>query len=77
MIGVDIDREAWPVLEEAVARADSAKGRCGLLMLSAGPRTLRLLPPYTISDGEIEQGMDILKELLDRQKKNHCGTNGS
>lgn len=66
LIGVDIDREAWPVLEKAVARADSAKARCGLLMLSAGPRTLRLLPPYTISDGEIEQGMDILRELLER-----------
>ncbi|MDR1574377.1 MAG: acetylornithine/succinylornithine family transaminase [Treponema sp.] len=66
LIGVDIDREAWPLLEAAVARADSSKSRCGLLMLSAGPKTLRLLPPYTISDNEIEQGLDIVRELLDR-----------
>jgi acetylornithine/N-succinyldiaminopimelate aminotransferase len=65
MLGVDIDREAWPLLETAIARPDTAD-RCGLLMLTAGPHTLRLLPPYTISDHEIEQGLGIIKELLDR-----------
>jgi acetylornithine/N-succinyldiaminopimelate aminotransferase len=62
MIGMDIAGDAWPVLEKAVARADAAKP--GLLLLSAGQKTLRFLPPYTISDGEIEQGLGILKELL-------------
>jgi acetylornithine/N-succinyldiaminopimelate aminotransferase len=66
MAGVDIDREAWPVLEAAVARADLAKDQCGLLLLSAGPNTLRFLPPYTISDSEIDLGLDILREILDR-----------
>jgi 4-aminobutyrate aminotransferase-like enzyme len=66
MIGIDIDREAWPLLEAAIARADLAKDRCGLLMLTAGANTLRFLPPYTISDSEIEEGLEILKELLDR-----------
>jgi acetylornithine/N-succinyldiaminopimelate aminotransferase len=37
----------------------------GLLMLSAGPKTLRFLPPYIISDAEIGQGLAILKEVLD------------
>ncbi|MCL2126680.1 MAG: acetylornithine/succinylornithine family transaminase [Treponema sp.] len=59
MIGIDIDRDAWPVLEAAVARAG-----CGLLLLSAGQKTLRIIPPYTVSDGEIEQGLEIFKELL-------------
>ena len=62
MIGVDIEGEAWPLLEAAIARADG--NTPGLLMLSAGPRTLRFLPPYTISDDEIDQGLGILKELL-------------
>jgi acetylornithine/N-succinyldiaminopimelate aminotransferase len=62
MIGIDIENDAWPVLEKAIARAN--KG-CGLLILSAGQKTLRLLPPLIISDSEIEQGLDILKELLD------------
>jgi acetylornithine/N-succinyldiaminopimelate aminotransferase len=62
MIGVDITGDAWPVLEAAIAAADA--GKPGLLMLSAGPKTLRFLPPYTISDAEIDQGLGILRNLL-------------
>jgi acetylornithine/N-succinyldiaminopimelate aminotransferase len=62
MIGVDITVDAWPVLEKAIARADAKTP--GLLILSAGPKTLRFLPPYTISDAEIDQGLEILKEIL-------------
>jgi acetylornithine/N-succinyldiaminopimelate aminotransferase len=58
MIAVDLNTEAWPILEAAIARAD------GLLMLSAGPKTLRFLPPYIISDEEIDGGLKILKALL-------------
>jgi acetylornithine/N-succinyldiaminopimelate aminotransferase len=65
MIGFDIEGNAWPMLEAAIARADLAKNQCGLLMLSAGANTLRLLPPYTLNDGEIEQGLAIIAELLD------------
>ncbi|MDR1586993.1 MAG: acetylornithine/succinylornithine family transaminase [Treponema sp.] len=57
MIGVDIENDAWPVLERALSK--------GLLLLSAGPKTLRLLPPYTISNGEIEEGLGILREILE------------
>jgi acetylornithine/N-succinyldiaminopimelate aminotransferase len=56
MIGIDIENDAWPLLEAGVIR--------GLLILAAGQKTLRLLPPYTITDSEIEQGLEILKELL-------------
>jgi len=66
MLGIDITVEAWPLLEAAIARSCPEKNQCGLLMLSAGPNTLRLLPPYTISDDEIKQGLSILKELLDK-----------
>jgi acetylornithine/N-succinyldiaminopimelate aminotransferase len=63
MTGVDIRAEAWPALEAAIHRADS--GAAGLLLLSAGPHTLRLLPPYTISDAELDEGLHIIKETLD------------
>jgi acetylornithine/succinyldiaminopimelate/putrescine aminotransferase len=62
MIGIDIDRDAWPILEAGIARAKNAS--CGLLILSAGQNILRLLPPYIISDSEIDQGLEILQELL-------------
>jgi acetylornithine/succinyldiaminopimelate/putrescine aminotransferase len=57
MIGVDIKRDAWPVLERALEK--------GLLILSAGAQTLRFLPPYVISDREIDTGLEILKGILD------------
>ena len=62
MLGVDLSVEAWPVLEAAVERAKTADA--GLLLLGAGSRTLRLLPPYTITDAEIEKGLAILKIIL-------------
>jgi acetylornithine/N-succinyldiaminopimelate aminotransferase len=63
MIAADIDTEAWPLLEAAIARS-GLDGEPGLLMLSAGPKTLRFLPPYVITDAEIAQGLEILKGLL-------------
>ncbi len=64
MIGIDIEGSAWSFLEAAIARADLAKNQHGLLLMSAGSNTIRLLPPYTLSDSEIEQGIAVLSELL-------------
>ncbi|MDR2608911.1 MAG: acetylornithine/succinylornithine family transaminase [Treponema sp.] len=63
MIACDIEGEAWPVLEAGIAAAGN--GKPGLLFLGAGPNTLRFLPPYTIGDAEIEEGLEILKSLLE------------
>ena len=63
MLGVDITGEARPVMEAAIAHAQNG-GKPGLLVVSSGKKTLRLLPPYLISDQEIEQGLDILKSVL-------------
>ena len=62
MVGVDITVEAWPLLEAAIARAQPDIP--GLLLLGAGKQTLRFLPPYTISDTELDQGLEILKSIL-------------
>jgi acetylornithine/N-succinyldiaminopimelate aminotransferase len=64
LIGADITGEAWSVLEKGVSRVYSKPDTPGLLLLSAGKNTLRLLPPYIISDAEIEQGLEILKSCL-------------
>jgi acetylornithine/N-succinyldiaminopimelate aminotransferase len=64
MLGVDITEEAWPVLEKGISRVYSEKDAHGLLLLSAGKNTLRLLPPYIVSDSEIEQGLEILRSCL-------------
>ena len=57
MIGIDIEADAWPILETCLEK--------GLLMLSAGQQTLRMLPAYVITDVEIDEGLGILKSVLD------------
>ncbi|MDR2536263.1 MAG: aspartate aminotransferase family protein [Treponema sp.] len=56
MLGLDIGAPAGTILEAALAQ--------GLLILSAGTNTLRFLPPYVITDSEIDQGLDLLKKVL-------------
>ena len=63
MLGIDIDAEAWPILEAAI-NLSGESGSSGLLLLAAGKQTLRLLPPYIIKDAEIEQGLEILRSIL-------------
>jgi acetylornithine/N-succinyldiaminopimelate aminotransferase len=62
MTGIDITEDAWPILEKGISFAQT--GNAGILLLSAGKQTLRMLPPYIISDAEIEEGLGILKSLL-------------
>jgi len=64
MLGIDIEGNAWSVLEAAITRVNNKKDSLGLLMLTAGTNTLRLLPVYSLTDAEIEQGVGIMNELL-------------
>ncbi|MER2191090.1 MAG: acetylornithine transaminase [Solibacillus sp.] len=43
-----------------VAKLDTA----GLLTVSAGPKVIRLLPPLTVSEAEIDEAVAILKSVL-------------
>jgi acetylornithine/N-succinyldiaminopimelate aminotransferase len=54
--GIDVMRPA----AEYVARAREA----GLLMLTAGEYTLRLLPPLIATRDELAEGVNILDEVL-------------
>ena len=56
IIGADVSAPATDLLNAALTK--------GLLILSAGPHTLRFLPPYIISDDEIDRGISILREVL-------------
>jgi len=64
MVGLDIEKDSWKVLEAGIERANYIKDQNGILMLSSGPNTLRLLPPYIITDSEIDQGIGMINELL-------------
>ena len=56
MIGIETTKAAKVIQVAALEK--------GLLLLSAGAKTLRLLPPLTITYDEIDQGLAILKNIL-------------
>lgn len=61
MVGIDIDKAAWPL---ALAAAEK-----GLLVLTAGPNTIRLLPPLVITEAELAEGLALLKTILQGEEK--------
>jgi 4-aminobutyrate aminotransferase-like enzyme len=56
MLGADLDRAAADVATAAL--------ELGLVVGTAGERTLRLTPPLTITSEELEQGLALLAEAL-------------
>jgi acetylornithine/N-succinyldiaminopimelate aminotransferase len=54
--GVELDGAAAPVVERARERR--------LLLCSAGPNVVRVVPPLTASDEELTQGIRTLEEVL-------------
>ncbi len=56
MIGIEIKKPVKALQEAGIKK--------GLLLLSAGKQTVRLLPPLTISYEEINEGLTILKDIL-------------
>ncbi|MBC1387102.1 acetylornithine transaminase [Listeria innocua] len=59
LIGIELDSVAEPVVTELRNQ--------GLLILTAGPNILRILPPLTVSYAEIDQAISILKSVLEKQ----------
>lgn len=55
-LGLQLSRDPAPIVTAARER--------GLLVITAGTNTLRFVPPLTISEGEIEEGMKILEESM-------------
>jgi acetylornithine/succinyldiaminopimelate/putrescine aminotransferase len=57
LLAVELDRPAGPVVEEALAH--------GLVIGSAGPNTLRLTPPLTLTGEEAALGLERLATVLE------------
>lgn len=56
MIGVELDCEVKPILNEGYKH--------GILLLSAGPNVLRLLPPLIITEKEVDKFIQILQMIM-------------
>ena len=56
MIGVQVGHDPHEIADAAID--------AGLIVLTAGKDVLRLLPPLTITDAEIDTGLKILKRVL-------------
>ena len=56
LVGAELDRPAGPVAQECLEH--------GLLVTSAGERVLRLTPPLTIERADVDEALDILREVL-------------
>jgi acetylornithine/succinyldiaminopimelate/putrescine aminotransferase len=56
MVGVDVTEPAADI----IARAREH----GLLLVSAGEHTLRLLPPLVIGEGDLKRGLELLEQAL-------------
>jgi acetylornithine/N-succinyldiaminopimelate aminotransferase len=61
LLGVELDRPAAAVVDECRAR--------GLLVLSAGESVLRLTPPLTIGEPEVDEALTILAAALDASRE--------
>ncbi len=56
MWGIELGEPAAPVVAAARERR--------LLVLTAGPNVIRIVPPLTISQGDLERGVAVLAEVL-------------
>ncbi len=54
--GIELDRPAAPVVEAAL--------EIGLLINRTADTVVRLLPPYVISEPEIEEGLELLEQAI-------------
>jgi acetylornithine/N-succinyldiaminopimelate aminotransferase len=64
MIGIDVD----PGAMKTPRNAGEIQKLCldaGLCITTAGPNTIRFLPPLVITDDELDAGLDIFKAVLD------------
>jgi predicted acetylornithine/succinylornithine family transaminase len=56
LLAAVLDREAGEVVDEA--------RELGLLVLTAGPDVLRLLPPLVVTEPEVDEALDVLARVL-------------
>lgn len=57
ILGLQLTQDPTPIVKAARER--------GLLVITAGTNTLRFVPPLTISEAEIQEGLNILEQAID------------
>ena len=58
MLGIETDKSASDIAKDCLEK--------GLLVLTAHHNRVRLLPPLTITYDEIDEGLNILKEAIEK-----------
>lgn len=66
MIGIEIDGDPSGIVQLALEEK--------LLILTAGNNTIRLLPPLTITENEIERFFEVFQHVLNQYKDTDSGT---
>jgi 4-aminobutyrate aminotransferase-like enzyme len=66
MIGVEIitDRESMSRAPELRNRIVNAAFSCGLLLLGAGPNTIRFVPPLNVTQAHADEGLALFEEAV-------------
>ena len=71
MIGVELVKSKR-TKEPAIAERSRILGGCfnsGLLLLPCGPSTIRIIPPITIEQSNLEKGMEILENAIRKSSR--------
>lgn len=58
MVGIECNQDVTPAIKELINQ--------GVLILSAGPNVLRLLPPLIVTYEEIDQVVKLIKQVLNK-----------
>lgn len=64
-IGIDPSKVEVPAGKTAALVLVTKAMERGLLIVPAGPETLRLLPPLNVTDAEVDEALAILREVLE------------
>ena len=60
LLGIDCGKDVASIVGKAEEE--------GLLLVAAGPQVLRLLPPLTVTNQEIDEAVEVLKKILVEEK---------
>ena len=58
LLGMEMDRECGPMVQECM--------KDGLLVVLAGANVLRMVPPLTVTEADVEEALGIVERVLER-----------
>nr|XP_061797939.1 acetylornithine aminotransferase-like [Nerophis lumbriciformis] len=66
-IGIDASKFSLPQDQTPAAHLVSQNLQAGLILIPAGPDTIRLIPPLNITKADAQEALTIFKNILDQQ----------